>query len=339
MKNWIEEIENNIPDYFNELKNCWHSYSEECPEHQNPYHLEHLGNVWGHTLDVLKVAQERYPEDEILQLACLLHDVGKPHCRTVNHDTKRVHFFGHENFGVFKALEVLNLLNITEQEKIRALELIQRHADSYKLSEKNLKKLYNKEKLHDIIKIRYCDTLGRIKLDDDGSDLLQTQELEARLEEFPDIFTKNYKSSGHAEVLIGVPNSGKSTYTEESKLQVLSRDRILQKDCPNLDYAEAWLIANQEDVSKEFEKQRNYLIKNNHEFIVDTTNCTAKSRLKYTSEVPCVATVFLKDYATIMQRNQNRKGKVLQGHVIENMMLKFQLPYPGEGFRGIKYVF
>ena len=122
-------------------------------------------------------------------------------------------------------------------------------------------------------------------------------------------------------------------------MQVLSRDQILQKDCPNLDYAEAWLIANQEDVSKEFEKQRNYLIKNNHEFIVDTTNCTAKSRLKYTSEVSCVATVFLKDYATIMQRNQNRKGKVLQGYVIENMMLKFQLPYPGEGFRGIKYVF
>ena len=60
-----------------------------------PQGKAHYGDVWEHTLDVLKNTEG---SRTCLRWAALLHDIGKPSCRTVDKDGN-THFYGHEKIG------------------------------------------------------------------------------------------------------------------------------------------------------------------------------------------------------------------------------------------------
>lgn len=324
MINWIEKIEELEPDFFDDMKECNHAWDEVT---ENPYHKE--GSVWNHTLLVLQEADKFYPNDDIFRLGALLHDIAKPICMELIPDKKRRSFFNHESMGVFKAIGILKKLNIKGTDVVRVLEIIQRHADGYKLSNKNLQFRYNNETIEDVHKIRLCDTNGRIC--DDKPEVFDLE-----LNEFQEL----PKYDRTITLLIGPPASGKSTYLENYHGLVLSRDNCIMDSVNTDNYSEAWNLVNQKEIDKLFQERLKNMLNSNKDFIVDMTNMTVKSRKKWFNLKSNVdAIVFITDYNVLQERNKNRLNKTLKPYIIDNMCKQFQLPYLGEGFRNIEYKF
>jgi poly(A) polymerase len=82
----------------------------------------HFLDVWHHTL--LVVANTR-PDDLILRLAALFHDIGKPATRFVD-DDGNVRFFGHEEVGAKLTRVVMRRLKFSSAE-VDAVTLLVRH--------------------------------------------------------------------------------------------------------------------------------------------------------------------------------------------------------------------
>jgi len=95
---------------------------------QGGYH--HL-DVWSHTLLALKNAG---PNDLVLSLATLLHDVGKPLTKTVETDG-RTRFFGHENVGESIARTILRRLRFGNDVEDRVALLVKNHMRLNSMSE------------------------------------------------------------------------------------------------------------------------------------------------------------------------------------------------------------
>ncbi|MCQ2184117.1 MAG: HD domain-containing protein [Bacteroidales bacterium] len=75
---------------------------------QNFYHF---GTVWEHTMAVLGNMSDNSPQ---MRLAALLHDAGKPSCRTVDAEGT-VHFKGHEAAGAVIAEGIMKSFHMDEQ--------------------------------------------------------------------------------------------------------------------------------------------------------------------------------------------------------------------------------
>ncbi|MDD3261214.1 MAG: HD domain-containing protein [Oscillospiraceae bacterium] len=99
---------------------------------RGPYHLY---DVWGHTLHAVEAAPPK-PE---LRLAMLLHDIGKPACRTT--DEKGMdHFYRHEEVGAEMAQQVLRRLRFSGKQSHVVCEGIRRHMLFLAPDEKLLKR-------------------------------------------------------------------------------------------------------------------------------------------------------------------------------------------------------
>lgn len=88
-------------------------------DQQNPHH--HL-DLRGHTI----AAAAAVPAEEGLRIAALLHDIGKPACRTV--DEKGVaHFYSHGRIGAELAEKALRALRCENALRRRVVELVELH--------------------------------------------------------------------------------------------------------------------------------------------------------------------------------------------------------------------
>ena len=85
--------------------------------HNHPHH--HL-DVWGHTLFALSLS----PDDFIIRLSILLHDIGKPHCYQ---DSDVRHFHGHAIFSSRMSCEILNRLGFNNNDIERITYLVMEH--------------------------------------------------------------------------------------------------------------------------------------------------------------------------------------------------------------------
>ncbi len=85
---------------------------------QNKYHDK---DVLGHTLQVL----QNTPDDIILRLSTLLHDISKP--QTKIQDEKGVHFYRHEVAGAKRARKILNDLKFPKDTIDKVTKLIKNH--------------------------------------------------------------------------------------------------------------------------------------------------------------------------------------------------------------------
>lgn len=109
MEKKIELLANSLPEVQN-LKG----------ETQNPeFHPE--GDVFVHTMNALKHA----PEDYILQMALLLHDIGKPDCRKVKNG--RIMHPKHAERSYVLSGGVLDRLGVTSKDQEEILWLIRNH--------------------------------------------------------------------------------------------------------------------------------------------------------------------------------------------------------------------
>lgn len=152
----------NYPEIRDELKSCMHNFDDT---NLNPYHLE--SDCWSHTMMVCKIAQiENY--NKVVQIAALLHDIGKPFVRKVNIKNNHVQFFGHEIVSAYMSIEIVKKMldekMITKDEAVEIILLVALHSTFYK--EKNIINLFNIFKNHKtlfihLIELSKCDHLGR----------------------------------------------------------------------------------------------------------------------------------------------------------------------------------
>ncbi len=162
----IEWFQVKFPVLHQDLVQCNHNFSDE---ELNPYHLE--SDCWSHTMMVCKVA-ELSSYSKTVQIAALLHDIGKPASRKVNLETNRVRFFGHEALSAKMSEEVLqcmmneDIINSIEKEEI--YQLILHHAFLHKNPDPNtLIQDFNNQWVfcRNLVELSRCDSLGRFSAD------------------------------------------------------------------------------------------------------------------------------------------------------------------------------
>ncbi|MDP8203359.1 MAG: HD domain-containing protein [Candidatus Tenebribacter mawsonii] len=85
---------------------------------QNKYHDR---DVLGHTLQVL----QNTPNDLVLRLSALLHDISKPQTKT--QDKKGIHFYHHEVAGAKRARKILNDLKFPKDIIDKVSKIIKNH--------------------------------------------------------------------------------------------------------------------------------------------------------------------------------------------------------------------
>jgi len=309
------------------------------PTSLNPYHLE--SDVFTHTMMVCKQAENAPYE---VQIAALLHDIGKPSTRVVNPKNGRVSFYNHDAVSAFTALEILNReeLCLNKDQKVRIFNMIALHTQIYKLSVEQLAAIGNLDLVHDLIMLGKADHEGRFHTKGDAVIPTYDEILYATV-------AGTFTDSREKEVVIlcGLPASGKSTWTKTIRGGYfrVSRDNVIRdlawvKTGKDIDYKEAWNMVDQKQVDKELQQDFQHA-KTFDKVVVDMTHMSKKSRRKSLShfgpEYKKKCVVFLPDMQTLSLRNKNRAGKVIDQSVIERMMRSFYVP-TFEEFDEIEYV-
>ena len=130
----------------------------------NPNHLYSVGM---HTIKVM----ENVPKDVVLRYAALLHDVGKPECRTTD-EKGTDHFYEHQKIGSEMAKEILRRLKFDNETIERTTRLVFYHDYGIggdlgiKAFRRFLAKL-GTENFSDFIAIREADRLAQSEYNQD----------------------------------------------------------------------------------------------------------------------------------------------------------------------------
>jgi len=125
-------------------------------EQQNPHHNS---DVWYHTVKVVANA----PAEPVMRWTALLHDVGKPHCFSL--DEQGIgHFFGHASKSTAIADELLQRLRFDNATRERITLLVKNHDTPLPSDERGVKRLMNRlgsEAALQIVDIHRADTVGQ----------------------------------------------------------------------------------------------------------------------------------------------------------------------------------
>lgn len=162
----IEWFQIRFPKMYNDLLLCNHNFDEKD---LNPYHLE--SDCWSHTMMVCKIT-ELSGYDKVVQIAALLHDIGKPASRKINPRNNHIQFFGHEKLSADMAIDVLDAMKkedmINDKEKSEVIKLIFHHDFLHKYPYKEaLMEHFEGDKTFCIylVQLSRCDSLGRFCAD------------------------------------------------------------------------------------------------------------------------------------------------------------------------------
>ncbi len=125
-------------------------------EQNNPHHCYSVGE---HTIHALKAV----PEDKVLRLTMLLHDVAKPPCKRVGADG-RDHFYGHPQEGAKMAREILRRLKFDNDTIAKVTSLIRVHDVNPPLEKKAVRRAVVKAGLScypDLFTVKRADILAQ----------------------------------------------------------------------------------------------------------------------------------------------------------------------------------
>lgn len=145
--------------------------------------------------------------------------------------------------------------------------------------------------------------------------------------------------------LVGLPCSGKSTWTSERNLTVVSSDQFIDHYAKQMNktYSESF-VDYIKTAEKLFLQQYKTCLENNESIIVDRTNLTKKGRKRLLQMVPknyqkrCV--IFNPPLETIKNRllERNKTGKIISDGLIDTMLMRWSDPSVEEGFDHIETV-
>lgn len=127
----------------------------ETPQN-NPHHCYNVGR---HTIESLKYT----PADKVLRLTMLLHDIGKPACRTTDEDGID-HFKGHAMEGMELARDILQRLKFDNDTIYQVTNLIKWHDCRMEPSLKTIRKILNKigpNLFEKLLTVQYADTMAQ----------------------------------------------------------------------------------------------------------------------------------------------------------------------------------
>lgn len=125
-------------------------------EQRNPWHC--FGG-WEHTLHALAAA----PAELTVRLAVLLHDVGKPACKTTD-EAGVDHFYGHAAAGAELADEMLTALKFDNATRRRVVTLVARHDAPIQPTGQSVRRWLNRlgeETLLQLLEVQRCDAMGQ----------------------------------------------------------------------------------------------------------------------------------------------------------------------------------
>ena len=125
-------------------------------DQQNPYHKY---DVWEHSVRALA----QVPAQPVLRWAALLHDCGKPACKTV--DERGVgHFYGHPAAGRDLAAALVRRLRFSSEDGARITLLVEQHDRPLGDSEKQLRRRLSQlgeARVRDLLAIKKGDCVGQ----------------------------------------------------------------------------------------------------------------------------------------------------------------------------------
>jgi len=327
------------PELFLAMKNSDHNFS--CLE-VNPYHTE--GDVWTHTMMVVNQAAINQHPIEV-QLASLLHDIGKAFTRRVNPDTNYVSFRGHDGVSFYRSIGVLRKAYsdiLTSEQMLTVARLCAQHSFLY--TWQNKKKgtrdsdwvstafAGESDYLSLLAMLATNDTTGRIYA-------AGKNETKGTYEQYVGLNLGNGKmidgSRPSLILLVGPPGCGKTTYIktmdEAKESFVVSRDEIVMELGGSKSYLENWRNVDQKEVDRKLNDRFQKFLNSDKHILIDMTNMSKKSRRKWINPARrkgfnIIAIVFHTSHNDILKRNGERPGKVISLEVIHKMECAFWYP-------------
>ncbi len=125
-------------------------------EQNNPWHC---WGGWEHTIH----AVEATPADLILRLTMLLHDIGKPSCKST--DEKGIdHFYGHPSISAKLADEMLRGLKFDNRTRERVVTLVEYHDVQIPNRERSIRKWLSRlgpETFFQLLEVKRADGMGQ----------------------------------------------------------------------------------------------------------------------------------------------------------------------------------
>lgn len=342
----------NEPEKYREMCESTHTVNMFEP---NIFHME--SQVMSHIYLVMtwiEAQKEKYSDEDYIVLitSALLHDTGKPNCQETmpaNADKPiRNSFKGHEGVSTFFSIGVLKKLK-AEFPEIYTDEIIEKIIKVVSLHGTYIDETSDIYFLRD--EFRKADKNGAIRLVDEG--------MYSQYEKRKFLKPTKVEDSKSLTVLIGLPNSGKSSLRNSlvqsfPEASIVSRDDLLEdfyeeKFGTTDTYNNMYNVLHEDKVllkefTKRFEDYLNKLAKTSDNIIVDMTMLSLSSRRKMINHFPKFhkkAIVVMTDNDELFTRNHMRyieTKKFISEKVIENMMTSFTFPVLEEGFDSIELI-
>ncbi len=195
-------------------------------EQHNPWHC---WGGWEHTVH----AVEAVPADVTLRLAMLLHDIGKPACKST--DEQGIdHFYGHPAVSAKLADEMLRALKFDNKTRERVVLLVERHDAQLPPRSQVIRRWLNRmgpEAFFQLLEVKRADSMGQA-YEKVKNRLVELEEIRAKAEQIlaerQCLTLKDLAVDGRDVIAAGIepgPEVG----------QVLNGllERVLSEDIPN----------------------------------------------------------------------------------------------------------
>ena len=145
-------------------------------EQNDPWHC---WGGWEHTIHAVEAA----PADVTLRLAMLLHDIGKPSCKST--DEKGIdHFYGHPAISAQMAEQMLRALKFDNKTRERVVLLVERHDAQLPPRSQVIRRWLNRlgpEAFFQLLEVKQADNVGQAP-EKVKSCLVELEEIRAKAE-------------------------------------------------------------------------------------------------------------------------------------------------------------
>lgn len=146
-------------------------------EQNNPWHC---WGGWEHTIH----AAEAAPPDLVLRLTMLLHDIGKPACKSTD-ENGIDHFYGHPAVSAKLAEQMLRKLKFDNRTRERVVTLVEHHDVQIPCRDRSIRKWLGRlgpETFFQLLEVKWADGMGQsYELVKDR--LAELEEMKAKAEE------------------------------------------------------------------------------------------------------------------------------------------------------------
>ena len=125
-------------------------------EQNDPWHC---WGGWEHTIHAVEAA----PPDLVLRLTMLLHDIGKPTCKSTD-ENKIDHFYGYPAISVKLADQILRNLKFDNKTRERVVTLVEHHDVQIPCRDRSIRKWLGRlgpETFFQLLKVKQADGMGQ----------------------------------------------------------------------------------------------------------------------------------------------------------------------------------